>query len=199
MRRIFGKGRYANVTATIALVLAMGGTSYAAAALQHNSVGSWQIKPYSIKSYDLAGGSVTSAKVKNYSLQTQDFAAGVLQAGPAGPAGPSGPAGAFARVDAGGTLNAGSPAQNQGIAQSDTWSTGPGVYCFGPSTFTPRSAVVAVEDDATAGKFAASVAVKDSQAPFGNCPGATVRVTLRDISAPGAPAAAHGFTVWMQK
>ena len=55
MKRIFGSGSYANVTATLALVLALGGTSYAAAKLAPNSVGTAQIK----------NNAVTTAKVKD--------------------------------------------------------------------------------------------------------------------------------------
>ena len=46
MKRMFNNGRYANVTATLALVLAMGGTSYAAYTLPHNSVGGLQIRSW---------------------------------------------------------------------------------------------------------------------------------------------------------
>ena len=73
MNRIFGSGRYANVTATMALVLALGGTSYAAIKLPANSV--------------------TSKTVKDRSLLSKDFKSGQLPAGKTGPAGPAGPQG----------------------------------------------------------------------------------------------------------
>jgi hypothetical protein len=73
MRRIFGNGSYANVTATLALVIALGGTSYAAIKLPRNSVSSLQ--------------------VKDRSLLKKDFKTGQLPAGKRGPAGPAGPAG----------------------------------------------------------------------------------------------------------
>jgi hypothetical protein len=73
MRRIFGAGRYANVTATMALVVALGGTSYAAIKLPANSV--------------------TSKTVKDRSLLSKDFKRGQLPAGKKGAAGPAGPAG----------------------------------------------------------------------------------------------------------
>jgi hypothetical protein len=75
---------YANVVATLALFLALGGVSYAALKLPKNSVGSKQIKK----------NAVTSTKVKNGSLKKGDFAAGSLPAGAAGPVGPIGPKGA---------------------------------------------------------------------------------------------------------
>jgi hypothetical protein len=75
MRRIFGERRYANVTATMALVLALGGTSYAAIKLPANSV--------------------TSKTVKNRSLLSKDFKRGQLPAGKRGAPGPAGPQGAL--------------------------------------------------------------------------------------------------------
>jgi hypothetical protein len=73
MRRIFRTGRYANVTATLALVVALGGTSYAAIKLPANSV--------------------TSKTVKDRSLLSKDFKRGQIPAGKTGPAGAAGPVG----------------------------------------------------------------------------------------------------------
>ena len=70
--------------AILALVVAMGGTSYAALSIGRNSVGSKQLK----------ANSVQSAKVKNGSLLARDFKAGQLPAGPAGAPGATGPQGA---------------------------------------------------------------------------------------------------------
>ena len=55
MKSFFGRGRYANVTATTALVVALGGTSYAAITLPANSVGSRQIKSRAVTNSDLRG------------------------------------------------------------------------------------------------------------------------------------------------
>ena len=52
MKRIFGNGSYANVTATLALVIALGGTSYAAIKLPKNSVSSVQVKDRSLLKKD---------------------------------------------------------------------------------------------------------------------------------------------------
>ncbi|MFN8215967.1 MAG: hypothetical protein U0R71_05165 [Solirubrobacterales bacterium] len=65
---------YANVVATLALFLALGGAAYAAATLPKNSVGRAQLKP----------GAVTSSKVKNGSLTGADVKAGSLPDCPSG-------------------------------------------------------------------------------------------------------------------
>ena len=94
MRRVFRPGRYANVASTLALVVALGGTSYAAVALPKNSVGTKQLKT----------NAVTSGKVKDRTLLSKDFEAGQLPAGPRGPAGAPGP-----RGDTGATGDQGVP------------------------------------------------------------------------------------------
>lgn len=100
MKRVFGGGRYANVTATLALIVALGGTSYAAIALPANSVGSRQIKKGGVAGSDIRPNGVTSSKVRDESLLSRDFRAGQIPAGAkgdkgdtggAGPAGPAGP------------------------------------------------------------------------------------------------------------
>ena len=87
MKRMFGNGRYANVTATLALVIALGGTSYAAIILPANSVGTKQIKKRAVTASRIRPNAVTSAAVRNGSLGAVDFRAGQLPAGPPGPAG----------------------------------------------------------------------------------------------------------------
>ncbi len=75
---------YANVMSSLALFLALGGVSWAAATLPANSVGKRQLKD----------NAVTGEKVSNGSLRAADFARGALPAGPQGPAGAAGAAGA---------------------------------------------------------------------------------------------------------
>jgi hypothetical protein len=71
------------VVSTLALVIALGGTSYAAVALPKNSVGNKQLK----------ANAVTSSKVKDRTLRSKDFKAGELPAGSRGLAGAPGPQG----------------------------------------------------------------------------------------------------------
>jgi hypothetical protein len=77
--------RYANVTSSLALFVALGGTGYAALKLPKNSVHAKQI----------AAGAVRSAEVKNHSLKPVDFA--TLPQGPKGDKGDPGAPGAPGR------------------------------------------------------------------------------------------------------
>ena len=74
---------YGNVMATLALFIALGGSSYAALKLPRNSVGSKQIKR----------NAVSSPKVRNGSLRLRDFAKGQIPRGEKGARGAPGPRG----------------------------------------------------------------------------------------------------------
>ena len=133
---------YANVLATLALFVALGGGAYAATLITGK-----QIKD----------GSITSADIKNGSLIALDFKAGQLKTGPAGPAGPAGTAGtpgaagapgaagtalAFAHINADGTVDA---ANSKGIAAANVAKPGVGTYCVsGLTTLTPKNTVANV-------------------------------------------------------
>jgi hypothetical protein len=70
---------YANVAATIALFLAIGGgTVYAAFGLGKNDVHSKNIAPRAVKASDLAKNAVTSPKIKDGAVEAADIAAGVI-------------------------------------------------------------------------------------------------------------------------
>lgn len=98
---------YSNVTATLALIVALAATSYAALTLPKNSVGSKQIR----------AGAVRSEEVKNGSLGRAELSAKARRAlsgktGPQGPQGAMGPQGAaaaqyFAVVSSAGQLLSG--------------------------------------------------------------------------------------------
>src|SRR5215471_17935537 len=81
------------VVAIIALIVALGGTSYAAFTLPKNSVGTKQLKKNSVTGQRINRNAVTSAKVRNGSLLAADFKAGQLPAGPKGDKGDPGPKG----------------------------------------------------------------------------------------------------------
>jgi hypothetical protein len=70
---------YANVAATIALFLAVGGgTVYAALGLGKNDVHSKNLAPRAVKASDIAKNAVSSPKIKDGSVQAADIAAGVI-------------------------------------------------------------------------------------------------------------------------
>ena len=92
---------YTNVTATLALFIALGGSSYAAATLtgadiRNGTVTGSDLKRESVKGLDVAN--LTGSDLRNGSVTTSDlgslvgadFKAGQLPAGPAGPEGPAG-------------------------------------------------------------------------------------------------------------
>jgi len=97
--RLRGKLSYANVTATLALFIALGGTGYAAITLPRNSVGSKQIR----------AGAVHSSEIARRAVKLRDIATSTRASlrGKTGPPGPAGPPGAAAisehvQVDSGG-------------------------------------------------------------------------------------------------
>ncbi|MGZ4334742.1 MAG: hypothetical protein ACXVRJ_10795 [Gaiellaceae bacterium] len=101
------------VIASIALAIALGGTSYAAAVLPRNSVGTLQLK----------ANAVVSSKVKNGSLLKADFKSGQIPAGAPGPAGPAGPAGAAGAVGPAGPSDAYAGFKNGPVAAPSSLST----------------------------------------------------------------------------
>ena len=96
----------AMLVALVALVIALGGTSYAAITLPKNSVGTKQIRKHAVTASKIKARAVTkskiranavrSSKVKDGSLLAKDFKAGQLPAGPKGDKGEKGDAGASA-------------------------------------------------------------------------------------------------------
>jgi hypothetical protein len=96
MKRQAGPGRwsrpgYANVVSSLALFVALGGTSYAAM-----TVTGREVRDGSLTGRDIRNGSITSADVRNGSLRSGDLLSGTATGapGPAGPQGERGPAGA---------------------------------------------------------------------------------------------------------
>lgn len=70
---------YANVAATVALFIAVGGgTVYAAAQLGKNDVRSRNIAPKAVKSSDIAPNAVTSRKIRKGAVRGSDIAVSVL-------------------------------------------------------------------------------------------------------------------------
>jgi hypothetical protein len=129
VRRLQQRVTYANVTATIALFIAVGGTSYAAVQLPRNSVGSAQLRD----------GSVASPEVRNRSLQATDLSLAARrflrsQRGAIGPQGPAGPQGPPGTAGAGGTTTAGAS-----TALAVTYPTAAGTVAAGEVTSATAS------------------------------------------------------------
>jgi len=103
--RLFRSTSYANVTATAALVIALGGTSYAAA-----MISGADIKNNTVTSADIKNNTVKSKDVADKSLAIKDFKASTKAAltgaeGPAGPQGAPGSAKAYGLVASGGYID----------------------------------------------------------------------------------------------
>jgi hypothetical protein len=101
MRRLKERLTFANVAASLALFIALGGTSYAAITLPRNSVGANQLRT----------GSVRSSEIKDRSIGARDLTLGARrflkgqqgERGPRGPEGPAGSAGTTTTTPGGGT------------------------------------------------------------------------------------------------
>ena len=158
MGRVRGMLSYANVMATAAVFIALGGSSYAAVKVARNSVGSAQIRAKAVGSSELRGNAVTSSRIRDRTIQTQDLSTVTRtflkgQAGAAGPPGPAGPSGVVFRaaVNSGGGVAAGN-----GTAAGSR--TGSAVIAFERSVagcvFAATPALVAggVNSDPTAGR-----------------------------------------------
>ena len=107
MRKLLRRPSPAMFVASLALLVALGGTSMAAATqLARNSVGTPQLKDAAVSNPKIKNNAVNSAKVANKSLLRSDFAPGQLPAGPTGPQGPAGPTGATGAAGPAGVIRA---------------------------------------------------------------------------------------------
>ena len=78
MSRIWEKLTYANVMASVAVFLALGGAAFAATELPKASVGTRQLKPGAVGTAKIKDGAITGAKVKDGSLGAADLAPGTI-------------------------------------------------------------------------------------------------------------------------
>ena len=78
MRTIRSKLTYANVMATVAVFIALGGTAYAATQLKKNSVGTKQIKNQAVTAAKIKNGAITGAQVQSGSLTGTQINASTL-------------------------------------------------------------------------------------------------------------------------
>lgn len=149
---------YADVVATLALFIALGGASYAAVQIPKGSVGTKQLKKSAVTAKKIKNNAVTakklkknavnSSKVKDGSLLARDFKPGQLPRGETGPQGEPGaqwPAGEIGPSGPVGEVGPEGPAGAQGPAGSAAQAvimggTGPGVVLPGtPAYLSPTA------------------------------------------------------------
>jgi hypothetical protein len=85
---------YANVMSSIAVFVALGGTSYAVATLPKNSVGPKQIRSGAVGASEIRSDAVRAREIRNRTIALGDISFGARrslrgQQGPTGPPGPS--------------------------------------------------------------------------------------------------------------
>lgn len=190
-RKIRARLTYANVMATIAVFVALGGSSYAAL-----RIGSSQIVNNSVRTQDLRNNDVRSTDVRNGTLLKRDFKSGQIPAGRQGPAGPAGSA--RAHVEVRGTtplqIVAGSGTGIDSVTRGDSL----GLYCVDTS-FSDAKAAVASPDTPNRTAAASADRAVIAGLPPGTCPaGTTVVVRTGSIGAGGVSAGFFGFTVFVQ-
>ncbi len=124
--------------AVVALMVALGGTTYAVNALPRNSVGNEQLRKNSVGNAELRKNAVTSAKVKNRSLLAVDFKPGQLNRlvptsiGPTGQQGTSGANGATGATGGTGATGPDGPVGDTG-ALGPAGAQGPAGLSWGTS------------------------------------------------------------------
>jgi Collagen triple helix repeat (20 copies) len=208
--------------------------SVGAAQLKKNAVVSSKVKDGSLKRVDFKSGQLPRGSQGPQGPQGAKGEQGLQGAkgdqglpgadgkngtdGRPGADGTNGTAVAFARVGPTGAL-IGGPDESKGITATNVEhdagapaqnSTGVGVYCFGGLGFTPKSAVVTVDNaDSLPGvpgltggslNFTTTVAVSKGEM-FGRCDDShqQVRVALEQVNDTAAPTLAdHGFTIWFE-
>jgi hypothetical protein len=78
MRLRFPRPRYADVAATLALVVALSGTAYAVSTLPRNSVSTRSIQPGAVTNPKIAANTIQSARIKDATLTGVDVADGSI-------------------------------------------------------------------------------------------------------------------------
>lgn len=86
---------FANVVSSLALFVALGGTSYAAIVIPRNSVGSSQIRAKAVGASEIRSRAVRSSELRSGAVTTSKLSRSARESlrGSAGPAGPPGPVG----------------------------------------------------------------------------------------------------------
>lgn len=179
----------------VALIVALGGTSYAALALPKNSVGTKQLR----------AGAVTSAKIKDKTIRLRDLTKGARVPGPQGPAGAAGAPGsakAYAHIARDGTIVGG----NKNVKGVTGRAPGTGTYCIAfadgidVSTTVPIVTLDGSNDDTRIGRpgqLSYALALSD---PGPNCAGVAVSTgffKIGNLTGDGAQSADESFFIML--
>jgi hypothetical protein len=153
LSRIAARLTYANVTATIALFIALGGGAYAATKLPRNSVGSAQIKTGAITPPKLAKSTIVRFKGQKGDKGDPGASGAQGPQGPAGNEGQVGPAGsalAYAHVNADGTFD---PARSKNVVGTELFPAATAIYCISFSV-APHNVSATLVGSGTNGQIA---------------------------------------------
>ena len=190
MTNAFGRrATYANVMATIAVFIALGGSGYAAAKINGKN-----IKNRSIAGAKLERSTLTGTEVKDGALRARDFKRNELPAGAPGRPGAPGPQGArglqgapgtalaFARVFADGSLDD-SRSKNVNSTSKARFRGSPteGYYCI-DATVAVNNVVAAVNAGSQANAYAQGLVGGGLPALSVECPNGT-DATVRTVNA----------------
>ena len=152
MTRLRAHASYANAVSTLALFIALGGTSYAVTQLPRNSVGTSQIRTGAVRAGEIKDGAVRSRDITNRGISLRDLSLATRrslrgQIGPPGPQGPTGPGGTLlaAAVNSGGGLARGAG------AVSSNHDAGSAVYEIGFNRDVSTCYAVATVSDVPGG------------------------------------------------
>jgi len=136
MHRLRPQLTYANVISTLALFIALGGSSYAAVTLGRNAV----------KNRHIANNAVTSLKVRDGTLRKGDFARNVLttpKTGPKGdPGAPGAPGATGPKGDKGATGASGTPALTRAATNGAVAVPANGAVALSNASFNTPAGVI---------------------------------------------------------
>ncbi len=196
MRKFTRHLTYANVMASLAVFLVLGGAGAIAAKKNTQKVGASQLKASAVTTAKIKNGAVQSSKLAGLSVSTDKLAEGSVTGGKLAdgsvtnaklgpdavsgdkvneatlsevPSANSANPSVFARVNANATVDAGN---SKGITSPNVTHPFTGVYCISVSSFTPRGGQVTPQAAATS--TTAQIAIGGGE----KCSGGAVQVSI---------------------
>jgi hypothetical protein len=192
---------YANVVASLALFIALGGGAYAVTTLPRNSVTGTQVKDRSLLAKDFRKGQLKRGKTGAAGQQGLQGLRGLGgpagpagltgETGPQGPKGETGPAGsakAYAYVTSQGSV----APNSKGIATANVTAKPFGEYCITGLAFTPRVAIVQPDILSNNGNDDVVAEVQTPNDGTGGCPPSDqVYVRIANVEVDGNQGSEH--------